>query len=55
MHLTDHSSRSRYHQATPRQSATMQDSFPDRRSTSRRLQDSLRRCQDRMGTCRKLP
>ncbi|KAH3734983.1 hypothetical protein DPMN_041443 [Dreissena polymorpha] len=53
--MTDHSSRSRYQQETPRQSVTVQDSLPDRRSTIRRLTDSLRRCQDRLGTCNRLP
>ncbi|KAH3880081.1 hypothetical protein DPMN_003993 [Dreissena polymorpha] len=36
-------------------SATVQDSLLDRRSISRRLTDSLRRCQDRLGTCTSLP
>ncbi|KAH3784802.1 hypothetical protein DPMN_162873 [Dreissena polymorpha] len=30
------------------------DNIPDRRGTSRRLSDNLRRCQDRQGTCRRL-
>ncbi|KAH3851265.1 hypothetical protein DPMN_093745 [Dreissena polymorpha] len=31
------------------------ENIPYRRGTSRRLSDNLRRCQDRQGTCRRLP
>ncbi|KAH3840443.1 hypothetical protein DPMN_113892 [Dreissena polymorpha] len=42
-------------QETLRMSATLPLNLPDRRGTRRRLLDSLRRCQDRLGSCRRLP
>ncbi|KAH3691323.1 hypothetical protein DPMN_192374 [Dreissena polymorpha] len=45
----------RHQQETPRQSATVSESLPDRRCTCRRQLDDLRRCQNRLDTCRGLP
>ncbi|KAH3820204.1 hypothetical protein DPMN_121948 [Dreissena polymorpha] len=42
-------------QLTPRQSATLPKNLPDRRGTRKRLLDSLRRCQVRLGSRRRLP